>query len=92
MNRSLAALSIAAGVSLSVASIQTGAPRTADGKIIVDRGNFVVAETDHYFAKHSKEHAVNTTRHSRAYRRPGEEQRSDRTAGVTREEALRNAG
>lgn len=34
---------------------------------IVTEDNFVVAETDMYFTKHSKEHAVNTFRHSREY-------------------------
>lgn len=33
----------------------------------VTRDNFVVAETDMYFTKHSAEHAVNTFRHSREY-------------------------
>lgn len=45
----------------------TDAGRTADDKIIVTRKNFVVAETDKYFAEHSKNHAVNTIRHSRTF-------------------------
>lgn len=43
------------------------AGRTADGKIIVTRKNFVVAETDKYFAEHSAKYPVNTIRHSRAF-------------------------
>jgi hypothetical protein len=39
--------------------------RNAKGEIIVDESNFTIAETDRYFADHSKEHAVNTFRHSR---------------------------
>ncbi|WP_234683312.1 DUF1254 domain-containing protein [Bradyrhizobium monzae] len=45
----------------------TKAGRTADGKIIVTRENFVVAETDKYFAEHVKSHPVNTIRHSRSF-------------------------
>lgn len=40
---------------------------TASGGIPVDRSNFVVAETDHYFTNHVRSHPVNTIRHSRAY-------------------------
>jgi hypothetical protein len=35
------------------------------GEIIVDERNFTIAETDLYMVNHSKEHAVNTFRHSR---------------------------
>ncbi|HEY4124159.1 MAG TPA: DUF1254 domain-containing protein [Rhizomicrobium sp.] len=45
----------------------TAAGRTADGKIIVTRENFVVAETDRYFSEHSAKYPVNTIRNSRAF-------------------------
>lgn len=35
------------------------------GNILVDERNFTIAETDLYMVNHSKEHAVNTFRHSR---------------------------
>ncbi|RNE48516.1 DUF1254 domain-containing protein [Corynebacterium alimapuense] len=35
--------------------------------IKVDRSNFTVAETDHYFRNHLQEHPVNTIRHSRGF-------------------------
>ncbi|MEX0274831.1 MAG: DUF1254 domain-containing protein [Flavobacteriaceae bacterium] len=38
---------------------------TTEGNIIVDENNFTIAETDLYMLNHSKEHAVNTFRHSR---------------------------
>ena len=42
-----------------------GRQRNNEGEIIVDESNFTIAETDRYFADHSKEHKVNTFRHSR---------------------------
>lgn len=39
--------------------------RNDKGVIIVDESNFTIAETDRYFVDHSKEHEVNTFRHSR---------------------------
>jgi hypothetical protein len=39
--------------------------RNDEGEIIVDESNFTIAETDRYFVDHSKEHEVNTFRHSR---------------------------
>jgi hypothetical protein len=39
--------------------------RNAEGEIVVDESNFTIAETDRYFVDHSKEHEVNTFRHSR---------------------------
>lgn len=39
--------------------------RNDEGEIIVDESNFTIAETDRYFVDHSKEHKVNTFRHSR---------------------------
>jgi hypothetical protein len=39
--------------------------RNDKGEIIVDGSNFTIAETDRYFVDHSKEHEVNTFRHSR---------------------------
>ena len=39
--------------------------RNDKGEIIVDERNFTIAETDLYMIEHSKEHAVNTFRHSR---------------------------
>lgn len=40
--------------------------RNASGEILVDERNFTIAETDLYMVNHSKAHAVNTFRHSRA--------------------------
>lgn len=37
----------------------------SQGEIIVDERNFTIAETDLYMVNHSKEHDVNTFRHSR---------------------------
>ena len=39
--------------------------RNDKGEIIVDESNFTIAETDRYFVDHSREHEVNTFRHSR---------------------------
>ncbi|KZZ53404.1 lytic murein transglycosylase, partial [Oleiphilus sp. HI0122] len=39
--------------------------KNANGEIVVDERNFTIAETDLYMANHSKEHPVNTFRHSR---------------------------
>ena len=39
--------------------------RNDQGEIVVDESNFTIAETDRYFVDHSKEHKVNTFRHSR---------------------------
>ena len=43
------------------------AKRTADGKLVVTRDNFVVAETDRYFTELTKSNPVNTIRHSRSF-------------------------
>ncbi len=71
------ALALAAGVGLgapahaeSAASGDqwvTEAGRTPDGRIIVTRENFVVAETDRYFAEHSAKYPVNAIRHARTF-------------------------
>jgi hypothetical protein len=56
-------------LSATMAEAQENPPyaseRNEQGEIVVDESNFTIAETDRYFVDHSKEHDVNTFRHSR---------------------------